>query len=210
MIQLEIITLLQSAVDFAHWASGFDNPTILKIYSKIYNMLPALESSAMTETRGLHINLETLIKDSRSLKDIPDAILLAIYLNPVCALLDTFELAISADGIKLRDKSRILAIEAIIKLNEEGESAMLRRSVSRQEDGQSSQPKPSSAYSAALFKLHATYMVEAYSVQIKSNSTKYAGCMYTPQVYWQERQSDAPMRDLVCVARSYLHSGDIN
>jgi len=93
--------LLEPAAAFTHWAGGTTNPTISQVYPWIHSMLPVLESFVTTEARELHGNLDALLKDMWSLKDIPNAMLVAIYLNPTCAAQNMLDLVELPDKTKL-------------------------------------------------------------------------------------------------------------
>lgn len=97
----ELITLLEPAATFTHWAGGTTNPTISQVYPQIHSMLPALESFTTAQARGLHGNLDALLKDLWSFDDIPDAMLVAIYLNPACASQNML------DHVELPDKKKL-------------------------------------------------------------------------------------------------------
>ncbi|KAG0248319.1 hypothetical protein BG011_000209 [Mortierella polycephala] len=76
-------------------------------------------SQPSNQTRELHRKLETLLKDSWSLEDIPDALLMAIYLNPACALLNILDRVELPNKTKLRDKAKALTAKAFISFREE-------------------------------------------------------------------------------------------
>ncbi|KAI8605776.1 hypothetical protein EDD21DRAFT_440029 [Dissophora ornata] len=86
-------------------------------------MLPALGSLVTTEARELHTCLEKLITESWPLKGIPDATLLAIFLNRACLSLVVMKLEISGDGSTLSGKARDLAIPAVASQKEGNERA---------------------------------------------------------------------------------------
>jgi hypothetical protein len=53
----EIVTLLEPAAAFTHWAGGTTSPTISQVYFRIYSLLPTLDSFDTTEAKELHGNL---------------------------------------------------------------------------------------------------------------------------------------------------------
>ncbi|KAF9307386.1 hypothetical protein BG003_000717 [Podila horticola] len=173
-------------------------------------MLPAPESFATTEARELHGNLKELLQDMWSFDDIPDAMLVAIYLNPACAaqnMLDRVELP---DKTKLRDKAKELTMKALVSFKEEQDTeASQKRSEGREVTGKaskvtgemSSQP---SKFTRRYFNLQAAFAVKAYDLQVMENPQQYAGYMEAPQAYWQTQQESPELKDLAQVARSCL------
>lgn len=173
-------------------------------------MLPALESFATTEARELHGNLKELLQDMWSFDDIPDAMLVAIYLNPACAsqnMLDRVELP---DKTKLRDKAKELTMKALVSFKEEQDTeASQKRSGGREVTGKASKvtgemSSQSSKFIRRYFNLQAAFSVKTYDLQVMENPQQYAGYMKAPQVYWQTQQENPELKDLAQVARSYL------
>ena len=68
---------------------------------------PASDSLVTEQARELHRNLDALIDDSWPLKDIPDGMLLAIYLNPACASLAMLDHTITASGESLIEQKNL-------------------------------------------------------------------------------------------------------
>ncbi|KAG0195713.1 hypothetical protein BGX28_000761, partial [Mortierella sp. GBA30] len=55
---------------------------LTQIYPRIYIMLPDPDLIKTVEGQILHQKLDEVIKESWSLNDVPDIMLIAIYLNP--------------------------------------------------------------------------------------------------------------------------------
>ncbi|KAF9180278.1 hypothetical protein BGZ51_005936 [Haplosporangium sp. Z 767] len=136
-------------------------------------MLPALESFAMREARELHGKPETLLKNLWSLEDIPDDLLVAIYLNPACASLNMLDLVQLPNKTKLRDKAKALTAKAFISFKEEVRADLQQKNSaarSPDEEDAGEEAGQSNQYSTRYLTLQAIFVVEAYDLQAQKST----------------------------------------
>ena len=117
--------------------------------------------------------MDALIDDSWPLKDIPDGMLLAIYLNPACASLAMLDHTITASGENLRDGAKKLAVEAQVLLKVEG----------KERSGSGHQSNQLILNTLPFFKLNAQFAVETYNLQVTQNPEAFARHRDTPQTF---------------------------
>jgi len=191
----EMLTLLQPAADFTHWAGHAARPTLSQVYGRVYSLLPALESLTTPQAKALHRSLDSQIKESWPLTDIPDAILLAIYFNSVCASSD-FLLFTEVNGESLLNRAKLLVSNLII------ETMRLRH-----EESQRTNPDPliNGSVDAVLkagYQGTAYLAIRFYTVycQSKDNMKKFLDC---PQDFWLQQHTTC-LQEVVSIALSYL------
>ncbi|KAI1294073.1 hypothetical protein EDD11_008262 [Mortierella claussenii] len=115
----EILNLLELVVNFTHWAGLLHSPTVSQVYLRVHEMLPAMETYDTVDARDLWRKLDSLIKDSWPLRDIPDVVLISLFLNPACASLSILDDTKTVDGETLLTKAKRLVRSALIDLKEQ-------------------------------------------------------------------------------------------
>lgn len=134
------------------------------------------------EAMELHGKLEPLLRNSWPLDTIPDAILMAVFLNPACASHNMLDCAESS-GKKLRDKAKELAVkELTLIIAEERKKAARQQRESRLD---TKEPGHSSDFTNDFFELQASYQVAAYSMRVTKQPTLYTKHKEALQDFWK-------------------------
>ncbi|KAG0227104.1 hypothetical protein BGW41_003964 [Actinomortierella wolfii] len=203
----EIIKILEPAATFTDWVGGARYPAISQVYPKVHSMLPQIDLFKTEAAKQLHAGLDDFINDTWSLKSIPDAVLLATYLNPACAAYPMFDYRVTVQENRvdkecaLRDKAMVLAKNEVI--------AHLM-----EETAGSEQVAPGYGSTSALedappqvIVLQADFVVRAYDLMVQGNmKTEYANYLEAPQDYWRREWSNprSNIRLLAPIAFKYL------
>lgn len=191
----EMLTLLQPAANFTHWAGSATRPTLSHVYARVYSLLPPVESLTTPQAQALHASLSSQIKESWPLTDIPDAILLAIYFNPACASSD-FLMHTMVNGESLLARAKALAAELIVE--------SMRR---RYEEEKKNQPllvhdATMDTVQEVTRKGTAFLAINLYTAFSESKE-KMKVFMDCPQDFWLQQRTAALM-ELTPIALSYL------
>ncbi|KAF9580974.1 hypothetical protein BGW38_002179, partial [Lunasporangiospora selenospora] len=189
----EFVSLLQPAANFTHWAGSVQNPTVSQLYPKLYSLLPEVTSFATEAVRTLHGLLERRIKESWALKEIPDAVLVAFFLNPAQhshkLLIETL-----SDGETLYDKAKRLIKKAIMDYLQEKDTAHPSKNVVDK--------ATLAALNLQLHQFRAGYALAAF--ELYTNQVDCTSYQDSPQDFWHSHVNDETLGCMAQVALSYL------
>jgi len=196
----EIIDLLKPIAAFTHWAGSLDRSTTSQMYHRVFSLFSELEPPDSAAAHDLRVQLDNLIQEYFPIKDIPDVVLIAIYLNPACVALKMLDSLRTADGTPLRAKALNLTLAALEKFKEEK---------ARQN---APPPQPQNTQEASFtivrgmnsFQLEALGTLSNYASTIANDPDNFLKYKDSPQAFWIKMQQERGFQDLADLARSYL------
>jgi len=166
------------------------------VYARVYTMLPTVESLITPQAKALHGSLDSQIKESWPLTNVPDAILLAIYFNPACAS-SNFLMFTEVNGESLLHRAKKLAADLIVgSLTLQHQEAQKTNPDPFLDETMESVLKASNQGLAYL----ALTVYTAYC-ESKEYTDKF---MNRPQDFWLQHRSHKSLMCVVSIALSYL------
>ncbi|KAF9579727.1 hypothetical protein BGW38_003897, partial [Lunasporangiospora selenospora] len=144
--------------------------------------------------------------------DIPDCILIAIYLNPACAAHDFLSAVLWNDGkadVTLRDKVKALLVKELIERYQEDEARHVERQepaqmqILQQEEIPFKRQNTGIEYQTVM-RMSAQMAVALYECETSHHKEQRAQFIEIPQDYWRLDRNNERLRDLARIARIYL------
>lgn len=187
----EICDLLQPAGDFTHLVGGSSYPTISTVYPKAHMLalFPALHTTE--PAKAMHKSLTKHVKARFFIDNIPNATLIAMYLNPGCYQYKFF----GAESVHLT-QAKALAQDALRLLVEEvGDDLVALASDGKKNDemeelfGDSKEDK-------------ARNELKVYNALAIKNPEMTAKYLDRPEDFWKSAEGRLPL--LAALARAYL------
>ncbi|KAF9895743.1 hypothetical protein BX616_008928, partial [Lobosporangium transversale] len=99
----EIIHMMTDAVKFTEWVGSTDHPKLSQMYVKLKELLPDSRTYDTETAQELWRNLNRLINTMWAVDDIPDVMLISLFLNPVT--LSIIKDIMTTNGDSLRKKA---------------------------------------------------------------------------------------------------------
>ncbi|KAF9401139.1 hypothetical protein BGZ76_007588, partial [Entomortierella beljakovae] len=168
------------------------------------------ETLATPQAVELCRSLGNLIKKHWSYKNIPEAVLLSLFLNPGFAALPLLDDHTFKDGNTLRVKAIELATKALVSIMQDSTTSPVLFSPKSINPKVESVSKPNlkvgvdSAFSNQYFQVSAGFVVSAYCISVHDNAESLKHYLDSPDDYWNEVGSEPMFTSLARVARSCL------
>lgn len=182
----DVCDVLKPAADLTHFIGASKYPTISSVYAKVDGLVPPLGPLVTETARALHQDLELQIKSRFPSSEIPNATLVAMFLNPGC-----FSTELFTAPSEYLDKAKGLTRRALLTLARETDSQPASVSVPV--------PAPVVAGGALARLRNTTYMYRAeqelarYAQTVFEDPAGFGDYLDTPHAFWKEVQSDLPL-----------------
>lgn len=166
------------------------------MYSRVFDMLPPLDRITTNLAKAFHRCFDELITENWPLDKIPDAVLLAIYLNPACASSPWSETRVN--GTSLSSRAQSVAVRALIAhYNAKVENQLGSDLCENEAERMDEEDEYANQQIAEL-------TVNLYDRFVKANRDKLATFRDTPHLFWQSRLNHVQLGALGLVALSCL------
>ena len=194
----DICDLLEPAAALTHSLGGSTYSTVSSVYPKVhgYALAPPLKKNATKPARDLHEKLTKQVETRFVVTKIPEAILVAMFLNPGCFSFSFFD-----GDSQFLTEAKNLALSALLELAMEIEARTpsvpaatpTKKKSWRDVHNNKSNNTPQSK---------ARLEFSDYFNTITSDIHTYASALDNPQDYWRDMADTYPM--MAQLARCYL------
>ncbi|KAF9913881.1 hypothetical protein FBU30_002985, partial [Linnemannia zychae] len=191
----DICDLLEPAAPLTHSLGGSRCPAISSVYPRIhgYALFPPITSCTTLPARELHTDLKNQVGARFDVDTIPDATLIAMFLNPGCFSFSIFDI-----DSQFLTKAKDLTRKALLELAQELDAETIAAPVPDQASFRDilTRRSRSKNESKALAEL------DEYFASCVEESNLFDSALNVPQTFWPEAQDIYPLMSVL--ARAYL------